>query len=404
MNLLYLTFGPLDPSSSHLVRLYNALPEMAKTHNIFILNLSNSHDSDQVKSMFSGIKFYTSQCSFEGWSITNIHNLTKKICQFANKHNIELILLQMEVWDLMRELPANLPNNIALATEIHAVPFLGSPISPSHDFFEDVINYSEKIETDFKRNYILNHYSEMSKVITSQAIITSSDSVEFYIKQYFPKLKTYSLKGHVKRTNSSKFINSNLPQDVLVLTYMARIEEGKGVIYFKDILDNLYNLTNKHIILNILGRTDDVHSESILYDLQEYYKNDKFIRVNYLGWANEALKKEVFNSSLVFIYPSRHDNNPVVVHEALTFGLPCILWDLPFSQLSYNNVEAVIRVKFEDYKEFAKAILKASNNHYRLSQSAIHYEARGLTSVELAKEYTLLYKSIIKNHYDRYRK
>ncbi|RLE53875.1 MAG: hypothetical protein DRJ30_06225 [Candidatus Methanomethylicota archaeon] len=88
------------------------------------------------------------------------------------------------------------------------------------------------------------------------------------------------------------------------------------------------------------------------------------------GVVNEKKKNELFLRSKVFIFPSIYEGFGIAVGEALSYGLPVVVWDLPVYREIWGESEAVIRVKINDTQEFARKAVFALENFNRLSKKA----------------------------------
>lgn len=83
--------------------------------------------------------------------------------------------------------------------------------------------------------------------------------------------------------------------------------------------------------LEIVGDHGKVGNELLRKTIKEYKLEDQ---INFSGSTNDPAKlKNIFERSDVFVFPSHHEGFPRVVYEAMTFGLPMVLTNLP----SYKN-------------------------------------------------------------------
>jgi glycosyltransferase involved in cell wall biosynthesis len=389
MRILYLTFGPLNAQSSHLVYLHYALPILQNRHKITILNMSGDED-EAASDTFKLVEFRKIKCDMSGWEINNLKGILSSVEQLVVSEGVELVVLQMEVWELMRELPVVLSGKTTFVTMVHAMPFLGSPIMPSMDFEADVRDYAASLKTGFRTKYNLMHYREAESVFESGKFITSNQSTDWYIKHYFPMTSTHVINDH------KKGYQPDLPKEKKFdLVYMARMEEGKGVKYFHEILSDLSKRLGRKISLVVLGRTDDEISQQDLQNLVDLSSRDGLYEIVNVGWAGQKEKEYYLGSSSVFVYPSEHDNNPEVVYEAQSFGLPCVLWDLPFSRRSFSQSRSILLAKHLDIGNMVDKIELALENRDDLSQIGRDYVRSGKTPEEFAKILEDIYSAVM---------
>lgn len=107
------------------------------------------------------------------------------------------------------------------------------------------------------------------------------------------------------------------------ILYLANLDERKGVktaiAAFEKIIES-----NRNFQLIIAGSDTSLLTK---YDLQEhinlkYPKLKSYIEIVGAVYGNE--KHNLFMESDVFLYPSQHDAAPLVVLEALSYGIPVI--------------------------------------------------------------------------------
>lgn len=360
MNIILLTFSPLDVDSGHTSRLILTLNYLKLKNEITVICLKKGKDSQKTRRKFAGISFLTIPAEFDKWSVKNGKTVSLEILDVVKNIRPDIVVLTMEVWDLMREISKVLNGKIAFATIIHAMPFLGSPIDPSDNFKSDVRQYIQSNLEKYKQDYILQHYEELDDVFKNTSIIANNKTVAFYLKKYFKDLHFWKMETvFTAKTNNDVIIAKNPSYDFV---YMARMESGKGIEYLSEILKRISLILNRKVSIAILGKTDDVSSKIALDKILAESDKSKYFIVKYFGWADTNLKKEILTDGGVFLYPSHYDNYPTVLNEALAFGLPSVVWDVPFTQLNYSNTKAVERVPLFNFQKFAKKAVTLLNN------------------------------------------
>ncbi len=352
MNLLILTSAALQKNAGAQARLKIELDELSKLNNIIIICLGTEPDNESTLKKYGRVKFIHSPIEYSGWNVLNSKEICDLVIDVSQEENIDLVVLEMEIWDLMRELGNRLSGITPFATCIHAMPFLSAPTNPSANFQKDVLQYANSVHSQFKKDYILAHYKECEDVFNKLYIITNNKTVDYYSKLYFPVLQTWLLSPSLATVPVPKKPSS---EEVYDFVYMARFEEGKGLEYLLQILVECTRLLNRPLKTAVMGKIDDEYSNKLVQDIS----SDENIEVNFLGWADDTLKNEVFSLSKVFIYPSFNDNFPTVLNEALAHGLPAVTWKVPFSKINYSGTKAVLMAKFGDTTEFAELCLKA---------------------------------------------
>lgn len=162
---------------------------------------------------------------------------------------------------------------------------------------------------------------------------------------------------------SSLGIDEDTP--VIMFAIIAKDVYRKGYDLMMESLKILDSLLDKKVCLLSIGRGD--FSE---FDFQHLYvKNIGYVlNEHYLGLC--------YNASDVFMLPTRHDNFPLVLMQAIACGTPCVTYDVggcgeivvsdisgyaisPFDTEAFaEKISAII-----NDKELAKKLQKASREH-----------------------------------------
>lgn len=394
MKLTFLTLAPFSSNPGHLARLAALLNELSMLNKVNIICLGKNPDNLETKAQYPNVSFSHFPISFAGWEIKNLSRTVKNLVKIIQKDKPDLVILQMEVWELMRELSHALKNITAFTTVLHAMPFVVAPTKNSGDFEKDVVNYLSSGIEKYRVDYIKNHYQEAHTILHEIPLIACYKTVSFYLKTYFNDLCIFDFISNVK-TLKTEMTNGDegFKYD---FAYMARMEAGKGIEYLDKILSQISQILSRPVTIAILGRTDDQVSSETLNKLlnRSKMKNNKY-HVDYLGWASEEVKIKVLTKTKVFLYPSNYDNYAIVLQEALTFGLPVITWDVPFTSLNYRSTKAVKRVPLLDIQLFAKEATKALLKRNFLSNEALKFINSLKTPKVVAQSDSKIYHEII---------
>ncbi len=395
MNILFLTFGNIASTPGHLSRLTAELDCLSQTNFISIICLGEKPENEVTKLKYPRVTFYHFLTKRSGWHIDNLVDTINYIDTIALRCHADIVVLQMEVWELMRELGMHLKGHIPFSTVVHAMPFLVAPISPTGDFCHDVLKYADSGIDSFRRKYILSHFREAKAVLMDMPIIANNKTSAYYLKTYFPNLALWT---QMPVTLNEFLIDGdsiNNKKNEYDFVYMARMESGKGVNYIKELLIKTSILLNRPVTLVMLGRTDDKNSTDSLEKLIKSAENNNNFSITYLGWANTKLKHETLDKSAVFIYPSQSDNFPTVMVEALSRGLPCVTWDCPFSKINFKHTKAVLTAPIGNTTILAQEAVKALTNRLELSRAALAFAQSFPTPQEAVKGDIDIYADII---------
>lgn len=294
MRLMFLTFSPLSSNAGHLARLKGELPNLEQLCEVIIICLNKYPDDNDTKNKYKKTTFLHYPLIFSGWNVSNLDKVTEDVSKLINKVSPDLVILQMEVWDLMRELGKSLNGKVKFATVLHAMPFLTSPINPTTNFKNDITKYVSSGIENYRKRYILGHYLETYEVFKNIFIIANNKTVAFYLKNYFNDLSILILPSSIviKKLDNYK-ISKDIKYD---FAYMARIEKGKGLEYLTNILERISLILSRPVKIVILGRADDSSSKIILEKILFESKKSSHFKIDYMGWVNNETKKRYFHT------------------------------------------------------------------------------------------------------------
>jgi len=394
MKLVFLTFAPLTSNAGHLFRLSKELSYLSNLSKVTIMCLNKYPDDQQTKKKYKNVSFYHIPIQFNGWEIVNLSEKIKIIIHLIERINPDLVILQMEVWDFAREISKLFYKRIPFAVVLHAMPFLGTPVNPSGDFNRDVLEYIMTGIEEYRYEYIIKHYKEIKDVLRRLNVIASNKTVAYYLRLYFKNLEFYQFGSMI--SIKRKIIPKYKEKPYYDFAYMARMEKGKGIEYLDEILKMVSLLLSRQVRLAIMGRPDDVFSKKYLDQLLNNCERDKYFKVDYHGWADEKTKISILSNSGVFLYPSYYDTFSISLYEALSFGLPAIVWDVPFTRFNYSSTKAVIRVPFLNFEEFTKSAIEVFQNRDFLINEALNFINSFKFPDKIAKLDLEIYKKMIK--------
>lgn len=114
--------------------------------------------------------------------------------------------------------------------------------------------------------------------------------------------------------NDVKIEHKKLDKENIRLLYISNISKLKGTF---DLIESIKNI--KNVSLTIAGTfwTDEDGFRDLVSTMKD--------KVNFVGFANEQMKKELLSSHDIFCMPSRlSEGSPISIIEALAYGLPVI--------------------------------------------------------------------------------
>ncbi|WP_022935041.1 glycosyltransferase [Mesomycoplasma moatsii] len=224
-----------------------------------------------------------------------------------------------------------------------------------HNSYEIITKYG--IGTK-KRKLLIPFYWIIRKLINHKNPFLASNIIVFdpYTKNKIIKTKKY---------NNSKVF--------LVPIFHNFFNEEKEVIY-ENKRENVFyigRLANKQKNLKLLNKVADY------IDIHVYGGggDEKILsspNIKKFGIVKDNKKENIFKTKKVMIMTSRYEGSPIVLIEALSFGIPIVLLDtFPFAKYVTNETGSVLLNKKSGAKKFGsviKQILELEEKEYRKLQ------------------------------------
>lgn len=167
--------------------------------------------------------------------------------------------------------------------------------------------------------------------------------------------------------NKPSFLNRRF-QSPPVLGVMSRLENNKGIDVFLQALSIL-----KHQNVSFLAKiAGDGRQKQYLLGLQKQYHLTN--EVIFLDWVEN--KAEFYQQIDIFCLPSRQEVFGLVILEAMQYGLPMILADLPGPHEVVGDSQGACWFEPNHPKDLADKILKLINNPELASNMAFRAYAK----------------------------
>ncbi len=253
---------------------------------------------------------------------------------------------------------------------IHSIgPSLLVPLARVMGLKVVVTNHGPDYERK-KWGYLASTALKMGETLGSKfgsQVIAVSKHIKTQIKNKYDCDCTYIPNGVQAATPSkSSYIQDLhiLPKRRFILA-VGRLVPEKG---FHDLV-KAFNLVNppgwKLVIAGGADHEDD-YSRSLFSSTA---KNDNIVMAGRLN-ADEI--SELYSSAGLFILPSYHEGLPLVILEAMSFGLPLIVSDIEANKELVENIENIFSVG--DISELASKIKVYTSNasSYKLDEDSIN--------------------------------
>lgn len=173
--------------------------------------------------------------------------------------------------------------------------------------------------------------------------------------------------------------------DKFVIGHVGRFYEQKN---HKFILDIFYNIQQERedAVLVLVG--DGPLRQDMKKKAEAYHIENK---VMFLGVREDI--GQLMQAMDVFLFPSLYEGAPVVLLEAQTNGLQCIISDIISNEVAVTNFIHALSLSETD-KEWANVVLRIKPTEYSVREEAIKYiENTGYDIREVVKQMSLFYQS-----------
>lgn len=182
----------------------------------------------------------------------------------------------------------------------------------------------------------------------------------------------------------------NISNDELVIMFGAMnstSDQRKGYIYLQEAIQKLKDKLDKKIRVVIFGASKPLIEECFGYPTK------------YTGHVSDDITLSLlYNCADVFVAPSREDNLPNTIVEALACGTPCVAFNIGGMPDMIDHGQNGYLAKAYEAEDLAKGIafvLEDEDRWRRLSESARRKALQNFDVKLIARRYYQLYKEII---------
>jgi glycosyltransferase involved in cell wall biosynthesis len=191
------------------------------------------------------------------------------------------------------------------------------------------------------------------------------------------------------RTNARQLLGLSQDKNLILFGAVnATSDKRKGFDYFLPALRQLSIVKNsKQTEIVIFGAS------------KPNAPDDLGMKINYLGQLHDELSLSlVYMASDVFVVPSREDNLPNTIMEALSSGTPCVAFKVGgIPEMIEHNISGYLAEPF-DSADLARGIAWVIENkqRWRILSKAARKKAEDEYDINMvAKRYADLYQSVL---------
>lgn len=148
------------------------------------------------------------------------------------------------------------------------------------------------------------------------------------------------------------------PKKIWDAAYIASpLHPDKGLYDVIDVWELVVNfIPNARLI--IAGKKDPNFNLDFLLDYIKRKNLTKNVTLLAYSWLPRKVVLELIAKSTIFLYPTRKDQTPLVISEALSLGVPVVTYNLPGISFAYGDCPAVVRVELGNKERVATEVIK----------------------------------------------
>lgn len=344
--------GSLEVGRGPLFRRLGALPHLAALCLLSAVCLAAPDPQVRRALEQAGVPYTVHHAHLDGWRVIDLDAVVAGILADATAWGADLVVLDWELWDLMRELSGSVPAlGARFAAVVHAVPFLNTPAYPGVDFEADVGRRLEREPDPAIKAYIADNARDTRPVLRRMDLLVPNQCVIDYLAHYMPGVSPRLMEpGYAIDLAEIDATVANGPP--LTFAFMARLVAEKGLY---DVL-RIFARICEHpgfgsARLLLMGSFEDGAERTRF--LSAAARLGVAHRIEPVGWQVGAAKYRLLRRARVFLYPAAEsDTFSICMLEALACGLPVVCADVPFSRSVYRT-DAVVRCAPDDVDAFA---------------------------------------------------
>lgn len=336
------------------------------------------------------------------WSCNLFCN--KSLVNFINKSNFDIVHFHWINASMLSIKDIKKINKPIVWTMHDMWPFTGGcHYSDNCVLYKEDCNKCKQLSNKkdtFLSGYILKEkYSSYKK--KSIVYVTPSEWLEKCSKESF-LLKNSNIKvipngidlkifKRLDKNFCKKILNLDLSKKYILFGAMTSTsDKRKGYDLLKRALSffrEKFYLKDKDIVLLVFGANKPQNNENLPFD------------INYLGQISDDITLNIiYNSADVFIAPSREDNLPNTIVEALSCGVPCVAFNVGgmIDLIEHkNNGYLAEPFNIEDLAEGINFVLEDENRWNNLSENALNKAQKDYNINDISDKYIDLYKKIL---------
>lgn len=203
----------------------------------------------------------------------------------------------------------------------------------------------------FYQKYIFTKIVEKGDLF----VITNEYDKKMFTQKY--RSKVFAIYGGVNAEQIEKAKNDKKLSEKYDAVFCSRLHPQKGISQLLEIWRDVIN-KNPKAKLAVIGNGEKKYVKSLKQKAMQVGVNNN---IEWLGYVNNTEKYKIYLQSKMLLHATVYDNNGMVAAEALSSGLPVVMYDLlPLKKL---YTAGCIKIPLRDKKAFADNTLRMLNDN-----------------------------------------
>jgi glycosyltransferase involved in cell wall biosynthesis len=233
----------------------------------------------------------------------------------------------------------------------------------------DIINFEEFPETFVDKSILKNIYTDHRKYTileTSHGIYFRADRKKFFPDKYLfvSEFQADTYSSHNVPSEIIEYpIEKQTPKKVKCRKELGFSDEYKHIINVglftpgknqKELIEYAKELSKENIKFHFIGNTADNFSDywkPLLNDLPE----------NCIMWGERDDIEKFYQAADLMVFTSIMETSPLVIRESISWGLPCLIYNLESYKKMYDKYDEVKYLDSKNKKENIKLIKSQLN-------------------------------------------
>lgn len=239
----------------------------------------------------------------------------RKVAEYAIKNNVDAVIMYdtnaNECWTILKDHAPEIKRiqDVSIANRLFMKENFINDILQTHD--EHIKD--EQIEL-WNENNCKRYLQEIKD---SQYFLVASNVVKRSMKFSGVKEEQMFLAPYGVDSDKFHFIQKQALEKPLKLVYVGQVTYRKGIHHLLKVMDRF---PDDDVELYLAGG----YSDSTPF-VQEYKKRNN---IHFLGFVTRDVLASLYQKSDVFVFPTLGEGYGMVILEALSCGVPCIVSDL----------------------------------------------------------------------------